>query len=50
MDLRETGWKSVVDCIHLAQDRESVVGCCQHGNEPWGSIKGGEFLAYVGNY
>jgi hypothetical protein len=19
-------------------------GCCEYGNEPWGSIKGGEFL------
>jgi len=24
-----------------------VVGCCEHGNEPWGSIKGGEFLDQV---
>jgi hypothetical protein len=21
-----------------------VPGCCDHGNEPWGSIKGTEFL------
>jgi hypothetical protein len=21
-----------------------VAGCCEHGNEPWGSIKYGEFL------
>jgi hypothetical protein len=21
-----------------------VVGCCEHGNEPSGSIKGGEFF------
>jgi hypothetical protein len=21
-----------------------VAGCCEHGNEPSGSIKGGEFL------
>jgi len=21
-----------------------VAGSCGHGNEPWGSIKGGEFL------
>jgi hypothetical protein len=24
-----------------------VVGCCEHGNEPSGSIKGGEFLHYL---
>jgi hypothetical protein len=36
MDLREIGWKDV-DRIHLTQDRE-------HGNEPSGSMKGGEFL------
>jgi len=22
----------------------AVAGCCEHGNEPSGSIKGGEFL------
>jgi hypothetical protein len=33
-----------VDWIYLAQDRESVVGSCEHCNEPWDSIKGGEFL------
>jgi hypothetical protein len=37
-DLRETGWEGV-DWMQLAQ-----VGCCEHGNEPSGSIKGGEFL------
>jgi hypothetical protein len=21
-----------------------VAGCCEHGNEPLGSVKGGEFL------
>jgi hypothetical protein len=24
--------------------RVLVAGCCEHGNEPSGSIKGGEFL------
>jgi hypothetical protein len=43
MDLREIEWK-VVDWMHLAQDRESVVGSCEHSNEPLGSIKGREFL------
>jgi hypothetical protein len=27
-----------------------VVGSCEHGNEPPGSIKGGEFLDYLSNY
>jgi hypothetical protein len=30
-----------VDWIHLAG---LVAGCCKHGNEPSGSIKGGEYL------
>jgi len=21
-----------------------VAGCCEHGNEPWGFLRGGEFL------
>jgi hypothetical protein len=31
------------DWIHLAQDMDDV--CCQHGEEPSGSIKYGEFLS-----
>jgi hypothetical protein len=27
-----------------------VVGSCEHGNYPSGSIKGGEFLDYVSDY
>jgi hypothetical protein len=27
-----------------------VAGCCERGNEPSGSIKGGGFLDYVINY
>jgi hypothetical protein len=30
--------------IHLAQDRDQWVDCCEHGNEPSGSIKAGKFL------
>jgi hypothetical protein len=45
MDLREVVWEGE-DWIHLAQDRP-VVGPCEHGNEPSGSIKGGEFLDSV---
>jgi hypothetical protein len=43
MDLREVGWEGV-DSINLAQDKGSVVGCWDHGNEPSDSIRGGEFL------
>jgi hypothetical protein len=28
-----------MDWIDLVQDREPVEGSCEHGNEPWGSIK-----------
>jgi hypothetical protein len=42
MDLREIGWEGV-DWIHLAQDIP-VVGSCEDGDEPSGSIKGGKFL------
>jgi len=31
-----------VDWIHLAQGK--VVGCCEHVNELWSSVKGGKFL------
>jgi hypothetical protein len=27
-----------------------VVGPCEHGNEPLGFIKGGEFLNYLSDY
>jgi hypothetical protein len=27
-----------------------VAGCCEHGNEPSGSIRGGEFLNYLSDY
>jgi len=36
VDLGEIGWEGV-DWIHLGQ----VGTCCEHGNEPSGSIKGG---------
>jgi hypothetical protein len=39
MDLREIGFGEV-DWIHWAQ----VAGSCEHGDEPSGSIKCGEFL------
>jgi hypothetical protein len=40
-DLREIGFGDV-DWIHLAQGH--VAGSCEHGNEPSGSIKCGNFL------
>jgi hypothetical protein len=43
MDLKEIEWESV-DGIRLAQDRDQWRGLCEHGNEPSGFIKGGEFL------
>jgi hypothetical protein len=27
-----------------------LVGSCEHGTEPLGFIKGGEFLGYMSNY
>jgi hypothetical protein len=44
MDLIEVECEDV-DWMHLDQDREGpMAGCCEHSNEPWGSIKGGERL------
>ena len=40
MDLQEVGC-GYMDWIGLAQDREDA---CECGNEPWGSVKCGEFL------
>jgi hypothetical protein len=43
MDVKEMGWEAV-DWIDLAQDRGSMVGSCENGNEYSGSIKGGNFV------
>jgi hypothetical protein len=32
-----------MDWIELAHDRQQLTGSCESGNEPWGSIKRGEF-------
>jgi hypothetical protein len=37
--LEEPGTEGV-DWVHLAQDTVQA-GCCEHGNKPSGSIKGG---------
>jgi len=42
MDLGEM----VLACVewkHLALNREQWAGACEHGNEPLGSVEGGEF-------
>jgi hypothetical protein len=43
LDLREIGWEGVY-WSHLAQGRKHWIGCCEHGNEPSGSIISREFL------
>ena len=44
MDLQEVGC-GYKDWIGLAQDRDRQVAyACKCGNEPWGSVKCGEFL------
>jgi len=42
MDLQEVGCE-YMDWIGLAQDRQ-VADACECSNEPWGSVKCGEFL------
>jgi hypothetical protein len=46
-DLRKIGWEGV-DWMRLCQ--HSMVGFCEHGNEPSASIKGGEFLDKLCDY
>jgi hypothetical protein len=43
MYIKDLEWEGV-DWIHLAQDRGHWRALCEHGNEPSGSIKCGEFL------
>ena len=43
MDLLEVGCGGM-DWMELAHDRGQVADFCECGNEPWGSIKCGEFL------
>jgi hypothetical protein len=44
MDLRAIGFESL-DQIYLAQGKDAC--SCEHGNEPSGSMKRGEFLDYI---
>jgi hypothetical protein len=43
MDLKEIGWEGM-DWMHPARNRDQWRTLCEHDNEPWGSIKGGEFF------
>jgi hypothetical protein len=43
MDLRKIGF-GVVDWIHMVQDRYWWRALGEHGNEHFGSIKGGEII------
>jgi hypothetical protein len=36
-----------VDSIFVARDRYVVADLCEYGNEPWISIKGGEFTDHL---
>jgi hypothetical protein len=40
IDLREMGAKLWTGCIWLREG--PMAGCCEHGHEPSGSIKGGQ--------
>jgi hypothetical protein len=42
--LEKYGW------IHLGQDRDQLVGSCEHSNEPLGPMKGREFLDKLKDY
>jgi len=36
-------------CYEMLHRVSEFVNCCEHGNEPSGSRKGGEFLDYLGD-
>jgi len=38
MDLTEKGWEGV-GWIHMKQDTGQVIGCCEYGDKPDGSIR-----------
>jgi len=39
-----------MDWIHLAQGRDQVVSCYEHGNETSSFIKDGKFRNYLSEY
>jgi hypothetical protein len=39
-----------VDWIQATRNRGQVVGCCEHGNEHSGSIKGEELVDQLSDY
>jgi len=41
MDLRDIGWEGGLDTSNSRWG--PVAGCCEHSNEPSGSIRGKEF-------
>jgi len=43
IDMKESGWEGV-DRIHGSRAQGPMAGCCEHGNKPSVSVKGGEFL------
>jgi hypothetical protein len=43
MDLLEVGC-GCMDWIGPGQDKRQLADACECGNEPWGSVKCGEFL------
>jgi hypothetical protein len=48
MDIQETGWEGWTGFIWKRAG--TVAGCCEHGNEPPGSIKCPEIFDELRNY
>jgi hypothetical protein len=48
--LRVVGWGSYGGLDSSGSGWRPVAGCCEHGNEPSGSIKGMEFLDQLSDY
>jgi hypothetical protein len=44
MGVRLTTHRKKKACYEMLHRASKFAGCCEHGNEPSGSIKGGEFL------
>jgi hypothetical protein len=49
MSLKETGEEGMY-CTKLSHDKLSVVGSCEHGDKPSGSIKREASVDQLGNY